>query len=273
MAGFRLDEMDQVVQESEGKINFLKLQDDGWYAKVRFMYGPNEAIEGMTVHNVAEYVGSKLPKYVPCLRGVGQPLDTCPLCKAGNKTVAQFFIPVYVISIVSNLRGVQQEEPVGQVMLFQKGTTFGGALKSVVRQAQNNNKPIVSCVFNLVRNGKNGDQKTTYSVELVGTDDTTIEQLPPKPQVLGSYILPNKTAEQMINDYINAADGVATTQNTQVQQQTTPVQQAVVQSATTPRTLNMNTFAGNTVVGGNNFNQAPVQQPQIGGNMSGNVPF
>ena len=125
----------------------------------------------------------------------------------------------------------------------------------------------------MVRNGKNGDQKTTYSVELVGTDDTTIEQLPPKPQVLGSYILPNKTAEQMINDYINAADGVATTQNTQVQQQTTPVQQAVAQSATTPRTLNMNTFAGNTVVGGNNFNQAPVQQPQIGGNMSGNVPF
>lgn len=268
MAGFRLDEMDQVVQESDGKINFLKLQDDGWYAKVRFMYGPGESIEGKTVHNVAEYVGSKLPKYVPCLREIGQPLDVCPLCKAGSKIVAQFFIPVYVISIVSNLRGVEQEQPVGQVMLFQKGTTFGGALKSVVRQAEAQKKPIVSCVFNLVRNGKNGDQKTTYSVELIGVDDTTLEMLPPRPQITGSYILPNVTAEQMVEKYLNAADGIQTPQA-----QAIPEQQVVQQSATTPRTLNMNTFAGNTVMGPNNFNQAPVQQPQIGNNMNGNVPF
>lgn len=260
MAGFNFDEMDQIVSETEGKIEFLKLKDDGWYAKVRFMYGPNETIQGQTVHNVAE-PGSNRPKYVPCLRQVGQPIDTCPLCKAGAKITCQFFVPVYVISIVSNLRGAVQEEPVGRVMLFQKGTTFGAALKSVVRQTQNTGKPIVSSVFNLVRNGKEGDQKTVYSVELVGTDDTTIEMLPPKPQILGSYILPNLTYEEMAEKY---AGNVATA-NAQPQQ--APVQQPTQPTYTAPRTLNAGSFAGaGTVMGQPTMNQVSAQQPQIGSN-------
>lgn len=268
MAGFNFDEMDQIVNESEGKINFLKLKDDGWYAKVRFMYGPGETIGGQTVHNVAE-PGSNRPKYVPCLREVGQPIETCPLCKAGAKITCQFFVPVYVISIVSNLRGVTQEEPVGQVMLFQKGTTFGAALKSVIRQTQNTGKPIVSSVFNLVRNGKEGDQKTQYSVELIGTDDTTLDMLPPRPQVLGSYILPNITFEEMQQKYVNGAASQSTQSTTQTTQAAQPTFQ---QTQPQVRTLNAGTFAGNTVMGQPNnvgtvpsFNQVSATAPQIGG--------
>ena len=265
MAEFSLDDMNQVVNENEGKIEFLKLKDDGWYAKVRFMYGPGEAIQGQTVHNIAE-PGSTRPKYVPCLRGVGQPLDTCPLCKAGSKTTCQFFVPVYVISIVSNVRGVQQEEPVGRVMLFQKGTTFGAALKSVVRQVQNTKMPIVSCVFNLVRNGKEGDQKTVYTCELVGTDNTTLEMLPPRIEAKGSYILPNLTPEEMTEKYVNKAEDIVVP-NTQQSTQQAAQQVSQVQ----PRTLNAGSFANaGTVVGQPGFNQVSPQQPQIGG---GNVPF
>ena len=192
MANFNFDQVDQVENTSnDNKITFLKLQDDGWYAKVRFMYGPGESFAGQTVHNVSE--DPKRPKYVPCLREIGQPLDTCPLCKNGSKVVAQFFIPVYVISIISNVRGVQQEEPINQVMLFQRGTTFKGSIGSVIQQSQMVQKPIVSCIFNLVRNGKAVYQKTHYSVELAGHDNTTLDQLPPRPEILGSYILPNIT--------------------------------------------------------------------------------
>lgn len=275
MAGFNFDQAEQFVQESDNKINFLKLQDDGWYAKVRFMYGPGEVFRGETVHNVSE--DPKKPKYVPCLREAGQPLESCPLCAKGAKIMAQFFIPVYVISIVSNIRGAEQEQPIGQVMLFQRGTTFSGPIKSVVRQAQAQNKPIVSCVFNLVRNGKAGDQKTNYSVELIGVDDTTLEQLPPRPEILGSYILPKVDYQTMVEKYINKTEqAVQTTKPADIQ----------------PRTLNANTFAGNTVGFGqtttvqqtapafnqpmNNTNQAPVQAPTIGnGSSIGNngVPF
>ena len=273
MAGFKFDEVDQYVQENDNKINFLKLQDDGWYANVRFMYGPGEIFEGQTVHNVSE--DPKRPKYVPCLRGVNDPLDACPLCANGSKVIAQFFIPVYVHSIVSNLRGQEQEQPVNQVMLFQRGTTFKSPLQAVVRQTQPTGKPIVSSMFRLVRNGKAGDPKTNYSVEFAGCDDTTLEQLPPRPQILGSYILPNLDRETMIEKYINGSTATAAPQ--------------AAAPAIQPRTLSMNTFAGNTVIGGGvqtpvmptipnipapqvqpiNTNQAPVQAP----NISNNVPF
>ena len=274
MAVFKFDEVDQFVNEgSDNKINFLKLQDDGWYAKVRFMYGPGEIFEGVTVHNVSE--DPRKPRFVPCLRGVNEPLESCPLCVNGSKIAAQFFIPVYVHSIVSNVRGVESEQPVNQVMLFQRGTTFKGALQSVIRQTQSTGKPIVSSVFNLVRNGKQGDMKTSYSVEYCGTDETTLESLPPRVQVLGSYILPDVDYETMLEKYVKGAAG-----------QTTPV-------AIQPRTLSAATFGNNTVVTSAtpampamptmptmptpavqpiqpiNANQAPVQAP----NISNNVPF
>ena len=90
MAVFKFDEVDQVVRENDNKINFLKLQDDGWYAELRFMYGPGEMFECQTVHNVSE--DPRKPRYVSCLRGLNEPLDSCPLCAKGSKINAQFFL-------------------------------------------------------------------------------------------------------------------------------------------------------------------------------------
>lgn len=273
MASFDFDQISQVEQTStSNKINFLKLQDDGWYAKVRFMYGPGETIQGQTVHNVSS--DPRKPRWVPCLREINQPLDACPLCKNGSKLNVQFFVPVYVISIVSNVRGVTQEEPVGQVMLFQKGTTFKSAIGTVLRQTAASGKPIVSSVFNLVRNGKADDQKTIYTVELVGTDNTTLEDLPPRVQVKGSYILPDVTAQEMEEKYVNGVNrpNVTTTSNQYVPQQT--YQNNSMPQGVQPRTLNMNSFAGNTVVGNPTVQppvqQAPNQAPVIN---TGEVPF
>lgn len=268
MAGFNFDEVEQYVQESSSgeRLTFLKLQDDGYYANLRFMYGPNETFQAQTVHNVSS--DPRKPKWVPCLRGLKDPLEACPLCANGYKFAVQFFIPVYVHSIVSMIRGVPQEEQVNQVMILQKGTMFRGALQSVMRYTQPTNKPIVSSVFRLVRNGRADDQKTTYLVEYVSTDDVTLENLPERPQILGSYILPNLDYNTMMEKYIN--------------NKSTP---SNVASAIQPRTVNMNTFAGNSVVNSPNMtnvsstplvtpsqfqpintNQAPVQVPNIGSN-------
>lgn len=254
MAGFKFDEVDSIIAENSNKINFLKLQDDGWYANVRFMYGSGEIfgdiLDVQTVHNISD--DPTKPRYVPCLRKVHDPLEVCPLCQAGSKVAIQFFIPIYVHSIVSNLRGVQNEQPVEQVMIVQKGSSFKGALQSVVRYTQGTNKPIVSSVFRLVRNGKAKDPRTGYSVEYVRTDDTTLEQLPERPQILGSYILPNLDYQTMLDKYVN-------------KKQETP------NVTITPRTLNANTFSGNTVIQAPGINQVSAQAPIINGN--GNVPF
>lgn len=201
MAGINFNELDQVEAQSSDKINFLKLQDDGWYAKVRFMYGAGESFQAQTVHNISD--NPTRPRFVPCLRQLGQPVDVCPLCEAGSKVAVQFFIPLYVISIVSNVRGVEQEQPVNQVMFFQKGITIKGVLQSVIRQTVNTHKPIVSSVFNLVRNGKASEKSTSYSVEYVSTDDVTLDQLPPIPAVLGSYILPDIDYKTMKEKYVD----------------------------------------------------------------------
>lgn len=269
MAGFNFDQVDQFVQESDTKINFLKLQDDGCYAKVRFMYGAGESFRGETVHNISE--DPQRPRYVSCLREEGQPLDACPLCANGQKFVAQFFVPVYVQSIVNVVRGIETEQQVGQVMIFQRGATFKGALQAVMRNIPAGTQ-IVNSMFRLVRNGAARDPRTSYSVEYIGTDNVGLEQLPPRPEVVGSYILPKLTREEMIDRYIN--------KTAQPQQQATPVQTGIQ-----PRTLSASTFGGNVgfnqqpaTVGANtsfnqpmnNTNQVPVQAPQIG---SGNVPF
>lgn len=229
MAGFNFDQVDKFVSNDDKKIEFLKLEDDGWYAKVRFMYGPGEMFQGETVHNVSE--DPTRPRWVVCLREEGDPVDVCPLCANKTKISAQFYIPVYVESIVSNVRGVEQETPVGRVMVCQKGSTFKGALQTVVRYTKDTGRPIVSSKFRLVRNGKARDSKTTYSVEYISTDDITLEQLPPRPEVKGSYILPNPSYDEMVSKYINKQPAATAQQVTGIQ----------------PRTLSANSFGANTV--------------------------
>lgn len=208
MAVFNFDEVDQYVQNEGNGFNFLKLQDDKWQAKVRFMYGPGETFQGFSVHNVS--ADPMRPKFIPCLRELGQPLDVCPLCKAGNSTMAQFYIPVYVISMIKYINGVAQpEEPINQVMIFQRGKTFQGALASAVRQS--GGTPLVNNIFNVVRDGKAKDPQTKYIVEFINRDNTTLESLGERPEVLGSYILPKLDFEgmsQYLNNNIPSANGV-----------------------------------------------------------------
>ena len=193
MAVFNFDQVDDYVQGERGSISFFKLQDHGFQAKVRFMYGPGETFQGYSVHNIGT---DGKNKYVPCLREPGQPLDTCPLCNAGMGTQAIFFIPLYVISITKCINGrLQQEEEVNQVMVFQRGKTFAGSLASAVRQSAGT--PLVSNIFNIVRNGKAGDTQTNYVVEFVNRDNTTLESLPERPEILGSFVLPDMKYQEM----------------------------------------------------------------------------
>ena len=143
-------------------------------------------------------------------------------------------------------------------MIFQRGATFKGGLQTVVRYTQDKpTVPIVSSLFRLVRNGKPRDPKTQYAVEYIATDNVTLEQLPPRPEVIGSYILPKLTYDELVERYINKT----------VQ----PTQATATVQGIQPRTLSANTFAGNTV--GFNQNQPVNNNTNQAPSNSGNIPF
>lgn len=228
MAVFDFNQIDNYVQDKSGSIPFFSLKDDGWYANVRFMYDAGENFQCNSVHNIS--TDPKKSKYVPCLRNLGDPLDVCPLCAKGNSPVAQFYLPLYVISITKVINGVAQTpEPINQAMLFQRGKTFQGAVQSAIRQS--NGTPIVSNIFRIVRSGKPNDPGTSYLLEWVERDETTLAQLPERIEALGTYILPNITRDEMIAKYMNPS----------AQPQAQP--QGIM-----PRTVSANTFGQNTVV-------------------------
>ena len=229
MATFDFNQVKDIIPATSNsdkpKIEFLSLKDHGWMAEIRFMYGEGETFQAETVHNVAE--AGKPARYVPCLREPGQPVDACPLCAKGSKIIIQYFIPVFVSKITSiNQYGQFQEEVINRQMLLQRGSKFDALINSAIRQSES--KPLVCTLFNLVRNGKAGETGTVYTLEKIKTDDTKLSDLiklsglSERINYKGTYVLPNITAEKMIEKYIVGA-------------QTQPVASAV-----TPRTVNVN---------------------------------
>lgn len=178
MGRFRADEISNYG--GQGGTGYFSLKQDKETAQVRFMYNDMDDIEGYAVHPV-EIDGKK--RYVNCLRNYNDPIDACPFCKNRMFTQAKLFIPVY-------------NETQGRVQIWERGKKFYSQLSSVLSRSIRGNS-IVSQMFEIERNGQPRDTGTTYQIYQLGNpDNTTLESLPEKPNVLGSIVL-DKTAEEM----------------------------------------------------------------------------
>ena len=62
-----------------------------------------------------------------------------------------------------------------RLALLQRGKTFAGCLASAVRQSAGT--PLVNNIFNIVRNGRAKDTSTTYLLEFVSRDNTSLNDL------------------------------------------------------------------------------------------------
>lgn len=175
MARFNAKDIENYGQSSNGS-SFFRLENDGDLATVRFMYNTVEDVEGYAVHEIE--VGGK-KRYVNCLREYSDPIDMCPLCKARYKVLTKLFVMLY---------DVNSEE----VKIWDRGKTFYSKLSSLC----NRYNPLVSTPFEIERNGKKGDQKTTYETFPLKQDDTILDDLPEAPELLGTLIL-DKTAEEL----------------------------------------------------------------------------
>ena len=174
MARFSVHEVENYGGQGGG--GFFSLKNDKDVATVRFMYNTIDDVEGYSVHEI-KVDGKK--RYVNCLREYNQPLDDCPLCAAKYRVIARLFVILY---------DVESEE----VKIWDRGKTFFSKLSSLCARYN----PLVSTPFEIERNGKKGDTKTTYETYALDTDDVTLEDLPEVPELLGTLIL-DKSYEEL----------------------------------------------------------------------------
>lgn len=161
---------------------FFQLKDDGDVEKVRVMYETLDDVDAYSLHRVQ--VGNS-ERYVSCLReSPDDPLDDCPLCKAGNRTLVKLFIPLYCIED-------------GTVKLWERGKSIIKRLQSLFSRYN----PLCGTILEIERNGKQGDNQTSYSFYPCDTEEKlTLDDLPEVPPVIGSYVL-DKNKEEL-EEYI-----------------------------------------------------------------------
>ncbi len=179
MARFRADQVDNYKPAGNG--SFFSLANDGDYERVRLMYNDMNDVELFSVHEID--LGNGQTQWVNCLREYDEPVDNCPLCAAGNKLQVKMWVPLYI-------------ENTGEVKVWERGRTFVAQIESSARRFN----PLASTIFEIERNGKKGDQNTTYALINVDRDDKTLDQLPEVPQVVGG-IVKEYTFEQL-EDYL-----------------------------------------------------------------------
>lgn len=177
MARFNVDEVENYG--GNGGAGYFSLKNDKETALVRIMYNTIDDVEGYAVHQV-EVDGKK--RYVNCLREYNQPVSDCPFCEARNFQLAKLFVPLYDIED-------------DKVKIWERGKKFFSKIGSIC--ARYSNPTVVSHIFEIERNGKPGDQTTSYEIYETGQDeDITMEDLPEKPELLGGLIL-DKSADEM----------------------------------------------------------------------------
>lgn len=174
MGRFRYDEADKYG--GQGGAGYFSLKNDKDVATVRFMYNSIDDVEGYAVHQV-EIDGKK--RYVNCIREYNEPLDKCPFCSAKKFQQAKLFIPVY---------NVNEQK----IQIWERGKKFFSKISSLCARYDN----LVSHEFEIERNGKKGETTTSYEIYEVKHDDTTMEDLPEVPEIIGGLVL-DKSADDM----------------------------------------------------------------------------
>lgn len=185
MPRFSYEEADSYGASSEGRANYFSLKDDGNKAYVHLLGNDMNDFPGYAVHQID--VDDKKHYYVNCLRVAGAPVTDCPFCAEGkhneklSKVYAKLFIPLYNCDT-------------DEVQIWERGKAFFRTLASYC----SHNPNVSEIVTEIERQGKAGDQKTTYGLYATReTDDFKMENVADEiPNILGD-IIADKSKEDM----------------------------------------------------------------------------
>ena len=162
MPRFRADEVDNYGGSGGG--GFFSLKNDKDVARVRILWNGIEDVEGYAVHEVMVNGKKRFKEH--------------------KFQTVKLYVPIYDID----------ED---KVKYWERGKKFMSKLTSLCARYSSEDEPLVSQVFEIERNGKQGDTNTTYEIYPVGHhDNTTLEDLPEARPVIGNLIL-DKTAEEL----------------------------------------------------------------------------
>lgn len=184
MARFNANDADKYGGQGGG--GFFSIDKDKGVKQVRFLYETVDDITGMSVHKIKlkNKDGDVKDRYVNCLREYSDPMDKCPFCQEKKPTQARLLIPVYCIDD-------------DEVQIWDRGKTMFQKLISVCERATRNGSSIVNHIFEVERNGKPKDKKTTYEIYDVDEDDTQLSDFE-LPEIFGRKgLVLDKTAEEM----------------------------------------------------------------------------
>ena len=173
MARFGVNDADNYGSNGGG--GYFSLKNDKDTARVRFLYDGIDDVEGYAVHEIT-YKDKK--RAVNCLRDYGQPMDVCPMCAAKMPVRVKYYIPLFDIAS-------------DKVVIWERGKQFGNKLSSMCSRYPH----LASHIFEIERNGKTGDQQTTYEIYEIEKDDTSVEDFE-IPEVLGGVVM-DKNADEM----------------------------------------------------------------------------
>lgn len=172
---------------SSGGGSFFSLKNDKDVARVRFMMNDAEDLNNYTFVVHRTKVGERY-KNVSCLRKYNEPVNKCPFCEQYSNSQPRFFIPLYNMDEKS-------------VQIFERGKTWSGKLSSILSR-YGSKTPLVNHIFEIERNGVKGDTQTTYEPYEIEKDETTLDDLPEVPEILGNIYVLDKSADDM-NYYID----------------------------------------------------------------------
>lgn len=159
----------QALEDYKGGNNdFFKLEKDMETAQVRFLYESEEDLDVYAVHEV-EIKGKK--RYIECLQ-----TSDCPLCVEGAhdkdlKVKVKFFL--------------QLEDEDGKVKTWERGQKFITKILGMI----NKYGPLCNRLYEIERHGKPNDTNTTYELYALDKDDSVLEDLPEKQELLGDFVL------------------------------------------------------------------------------------
>ena len=184
MGRIGLQDLESFGGSGEGGAYF-KLTNDKEVAKVRILLEKPDDIEDYmkSVHDV-EIDGKH--RWVNCLRDYDDPIDKCPFCKEKHnrvkKAVPRVFVPFY---------NIDKDE----VQIFDRGKMYIPTLTSFLSRY---NKPsVVAHIVEVERNGAANDMKTTYPLYEVDKDDSTLEDFPEIPEIVGNRFVLDKSEDDM----------------------------------------------------------------------------
>lgn len=159
--------------------NFFSLKNDKEEARVRFLYSKPSDVDIYSVHEIK--IGDRR-RLVDCLKDPSDPNSHCPFCDAGYKKLQKVFLLLL-------------DEKTDDVKLWER--TFLGYERNILPILEHvSSEEIVGTVFTIIRNGKPGDMKTTYTLMVCGVDETVMKDFPGELPATDASIL-KKSAEEM----------------------------------------------------------------------------